>query len=78
MFEEKVIFATANHRWFRKPRRSGDERNTSAKIECTTLELSNMDKLVSTFMMFGRAPTIVYIPLILFHYLLSFHRLSLL
>lgn len=46
---KKVVFATANHRWFRRPHRHGAERGAFANIECTTIDLNPGDKLVSTY-----------------------------
>lgn len=46
---EKVIFTTGNHRWFRKPYRSGEERKSNKKIEVITNDLKPKDKLISTF-----------------------------
>ena len=46
---EKVIFTTAEHRWFRKSRRSYPERNISRRVEDTTVGLVPGDKLTSVF-----------------------------
>lgn len=46
---KKVVFATANHRWFRRPYRHGDERSKYANVECTTIDLKQGDRLVSTY-----------------------------
>ena len=46
---KKVIYATANHRWFRRPYRHGEERSKYANVECTTIDLVTGDKLVSTY-----------------------------
>lgn len=46
---KKTIRTTEGHRWFRKPRRHGIERNMHSKIECITDELKKGDKLSSTY-----------------------------
>lgn len=46
---KKTVFATANHRWFRRPHRHGEERSKYGNIECITVELASGDKLVSTY-----------------------------
>ena len=46
---KKTIRTTANHRWFRKPYRVGEERKSGKKIEITTSQLKAGDKLISTF-----------------------------
>lgn len=47
---EKEVFCTANHRWFRKARRSGIERDMCSKrIETITSDLLPGDKLFSVY-----------------------------
>jgi ribonucleotide reductase alpha subunit len=45
----KNICATANHQWFRRAHRSGEERALNEKINVQTIELREGDRLVSTF-----------------------------
>ena len=46
---KKEIFVTNNHRWFREPRRTNDERNTHSKVETITADLKKGDRLISIF-----------------------------
>lgn len=46
---KKVVYATANHRWFRRPHRYGEERSKYSNIECNTVDLKAEDRLVSTY-----------------------------
>ena len=46
---KKTIFTTANHRWFRKTRRTGDERQTSRNRQCVTTSLIQGDRLISVY-----------------------------
>jgi len=45
----KEILTTKNHRWFRHPRRSGDEQKLNSKVESLTCELEPGDTLISTY-----------------------------
>ena len=46
---QKTIFATSNHRWFRRPYRKEEKEGFNKKIEVSTIDLKIGDKLISTY-----------------------------